>query len=74
MGLDTGMMVTITSWRPKIDRFYAQGNVVIERRVIYTFHARWANDFYKDRVILGAVTFAFHIIALRALPDRGGLN
>ncbi|KAL7005353.1 hypothetical protein EMMF5_005050 [Cystobasidiomycetes sp. EMM_F5] len=31
---------------------WTQGNVVIERRVIYTFHARWANDFYKDRVIL----------------------
>ena len=29
-----------------------QANCDLERKVIYTFNARWANEFYKGRVIL----------------------
>lgn len=29
-----------------------QDNCDLERKVIYTFNARWANEFYKDRVAL----------------------
>lgn len=30
-----------------------QENCYLERKVIYTFKARWANEFYKQRVLLG---------------------
>lgn len=32
---------------------FHQGNCVLERKVVYTFNARWASRFYKERVILG---------------------
>ena len=31
---------------------YKPDNVELERKVIYTFNARWGNEFFKDRVVL----------------------
>lgn len=38
----------------------SQGNVILERMVIYTFKARWANEFFKGRV--GLAGDALHLM------------
>lgn len=42
-----------TLWKLLEPWDYGQGNCFIERKVIYTFKARWADRFYKNKVLLG---------------------
>ncbi|KAL7003862.1 hypothetical protein EMMF5_006606, partial [Cystobasidiomycetes sp. EMM_F5] len=41
-----------TLWKLLEPWDYGQGNCFIERKVIYTFKARWADRFYKNKVLL----------------------
>jgi hypothetical protein len=41
------------AWAMLKDWGFTPENCDIERKVLYTFQARWADEFYKGRIILG---------------------
>lgn len=46
---------------------------MLERKVIYTFKARWANEFYKDRILLGKPSSRrTHVVLLTELTTAAG--
>ncbi|KAK9896748.1 FAD/NAD(P)-binding domain-containing protein [Cystobasidium minutum MCA 4210] len=52
-GEDRDSLLTDKMMWELLDKWgYHPDNCMLERKVIYTFKARWANEFYKERVLL----------------------